>query len=166
MDLLSSLKAFWSERAQRERRLLAGAAVLAAAALLYLTLIEPAASGVRRLQVQLPQARARAAQLEALAGEAKNLRKLPPAAAPGGADARTSLDKSLAAAGLKAARSEMLPNGDLHLVFTDVAFAKWTTWLAASERALGVHATAVHVKANGNPGNADIDLSLRLPRAA
>jgi len=165
MALAATLLQFWSERAPRERLILATGTVLLALIVLYLLLVEPAASGIRQLQRSLPQTRAQAAQLEALVAEAKSLRSLPPVAAPGAVDARSSLDKSLESAGLKAARNAPLANGDLRLTFVNVPFGKWTTWLAASERSLGVHAVAVHVKASATPGNADIELSLHVPHA-
>jgi len=164
MAIAATLVQFWSERAPRERQILAAGGAFLALLVLFLVLIEPAASGIAQLQRALPQARAQAGQLEALVAEAKNLRGLPPVAAPGTTDARSALDKSLDSAGLKAVRNAPLANGDLHLTFVNVPFGKWTTWLAATEHALGVHAVGVRVKANATPGNADIDLSLRLPR--
>ncbi|SPE31791.1 putative General secretion pathway protein M [Burkholderiales bacterium] len=165
MTIATTLVQFWSERAARERQILATGAVFLALLVLYLVLVEPAASAILQLQRSLPQTRAQAAQLEALVAEAKSLRSLPPVAAPGAADARSALDKSLESAGLKAARNAPLANGDLRLTFVNVPFGKWTTWLSATEHALGVHAVAVHVKASATAGNADIELSLRLPRA-
>jgi len=155
---------FWSERAPRERRILTLGGAFLALLVLYLVFIDPAVSGVARLQRLLPQTRAQAAQLEALVAEAKDLRKIPPAAAPGAADARASVDKSLESAGLQAAHKDAAANGDLRFTFVNVPYAKWTIWLAATERTLGVHAVSVRVKANSTAGNADIELSLRLPR--
>ena len=165
MSFAKIIVQFWSERAPREQRILAIGGAVLAAIVLYLAFIEPAASGVAKLERLLPQTRAQAAQLEAMVAEAKALRSLPPAATPGSLDARSALDKSLDAAGLKPSRNVPLANGDLHLTFVNVPYSKWTTWLAASERTLGVHAVAVSAKANSTAGNADIELSLRLPRA-
>lgn len=165
MDLQRDFQHFWSERAPRERRILTiGVAFLAVLAL-YFILVYPAASGVERLQRLLPQARVQAAELESLAAEAKRLRALPPAAAPGGADARGALGASLEAAGLQASHNVPLANGDVHLSFANVPFSKWATWLAGAERTLGLHTVAVTVKAAAIPGNTDIELSVRLPRA-
>ncbi len=165
MDTLQALRHAWSARAPRERRLLALGALFLALMAAYLLLIDPAASGIARLQRLLPQARAQAAELDALAAEAKRLRSLPPAAAPGAADARAAISRSLQDAGLAAARIQPLAGGDLRLSFTDVPYGRWTSWLAQSEHTLGVHALAVTVKATATPGNTDIDLTLRLPRA-
>lgn len=165
MAFAANLVRFWSGRAPRERQILSVGGVFVALLLLYLVLLEPAASGILRLQRLLPQTRAQAAQLEALVAEAKSLRSLPPVAAPGAVDARSSLEKSLEGTGMKAGRAVPLANGDLHMSFVDVPFSKWATWLATAERTLGVRTVAVSIKANATAGNADIELSLRLPHA-
>jgi general secretion pathway protein M len=165
MNRAGALEAFWSERAPRERRILVAAAVLIALAIVYLICIEPAARGVAKLQRALPQARHQAAQLDALLAEARTLRKAPVSATPAAGDARGAVLKSLEAAGLQPAHADPLPNGDMRLSFANVAYGKWTAWLATAEQTLGVQTTAVHLKASGTPGNADIELSLRLPRA-
>jgi len=165
MDLPRELQQFWSERAPRERRILTLGAIFLAVLAFYFTLIAPAASGIARLQRLLPQTGIQAAELEALVAEAKSLRAAPPVGAPGTADARAAIGTSLEAAGLQAAHTVPLPNGDLRLSFVNVPYSKWATWLASAEKTLGVHAVAVTVKAAAAPGNTDIELSLRMPRA-
>jgi general secretion pathway protein M len=165
MDLRQEFQQYWSERAPRERRLLTVGAIFLLLLTLYFLLVYPAASGIARLQRLVPQTRLQAGELEALVAEAKSLRSLAPAAAPGGADARAAIGTSLEAAGLKTTHNVPMANGEVHLSFVDVPFSKWATWLASAERSLGVHAVAVTVKAAATPGNTDIELSLRLPRA-
>ena len=71
---MDALLLLWAERSPREKSvLLAGFAVIIAA-IVYLVTIEPAASGIARLQRALPQTRAQAARLDALLAEVKNLR--------------------------------------------------------------------------------------------
>jgi len=70
MDLTQALAGFWAARATRERRLLAGGGALLAVLLFYFVFIAPAADGIGRLRILLPQTRARAAQLEAMVAEA------------------------------------------------------------------------------------------------
>lgn len=165
MAAAATLVRFWSERAPRERRILLAGAGFLAALIAYLVLIEPAASGIVRLERLLPQTRAQAGRLETLVTEAKSLRALKPAAAPDAADARSALDKTLREAGIKSTHSTVQPGGELHMSFVNVAYGPWTTWLFTAEHTLGVHAVVVQVKANDTPGNADIELSLRLPRS-
>jgi general secretion pathway protein M len=165
MNLPATLQSFWAERAARERRFLVAGGVVLALLLLYFLFIDPAASGVARLERGLPQARARAAELEAILAEARSLRQLPASATPATGDARAALIKSLGDSGLAPAHTEPLPSGDLRLSFSNVPYGKWVSWLAGAEQTLGVHAVSVHAKANGAPGNADIELAVRMPRS-
>jgi general secretion pathway protein M len=165
MATLQGLLQLWRERAPRERRILLAGAAFLAIATTYAALIAPAASGVARLQRLLPQVRDQAAQLEALVVEARELRAKPPAANPGAGDARTALDKSLESAALPVARRSAAANGDVRLNFTNVPYARWTAWLAASEQAFGVRAVSVRAKPGETAGNADIELTLRVPRS-
>ena len=99
---MDALVQFWSERAPREKAwLLAGAAIVLAA-IVYLVLIEPAATGIARLERGLPATRAQAAKLDALLAEVKNLRARPQVASLSPQETRAAVEKSLAAAGLKA----------------------------------------------------------------
>lgn len=161
---MDALLRFWSERAAREKLiLLAGGGVLLIA-LLYLLLIEPAATGITRLEKSLPGARAQAAQLDALLGEVKALRSRAQVATVSPGEARAALEKSLAAAGLKAARVVPLSDGDLQLTFANVPFATWATWLASIERELGARAISVNANGTATAGNVDVELALRLAR--
>jgi general secretion pathway protein M len=165
MDLQREFAQFWSERVPRERRILTLGALFLALLVLYFALVAPAVSGIDRLRRLLPQTRGQAAELEALVAEAKNLRSLPPVAAADAAGVRAALNTSLEAAGLPTTHNVPAANGDIHLSFANVPFSKWSTWLATAEKTLGVHAVAVTVKAAAAPGNTDIELSLRPPRA-
>jgi type II secretory pathway component PulM len=159
---LQALRGAWQERAPRERRVFVAGAALLAAALFVLIAVEPARQGLARLERALPQARAQAGELAGLLAEIRTLRRLPPASA--GADARGNLEKSLRDAALPPARSAMLDNGDLQYSFPGVGWARWTQWLAAAGHDLGVRAVAVRAVATSVPGNADVEVTLRLPR--
>ena len=162
---MEALRLFWAERVPRERAiLLAGGAALLAV-IVFLLLIEPAYTGIGRLQRSLPQQRAGAAELDALLSEVKSMRARPQVAAVSAADVRAAVDASLARAGIKAARIVPLSDGDLQLTFSDVPFASWAPWLAGIERELGARATSVTVTARDKtPGNVDVELALRLAR--
>lgn len=155
-----------AERSPSERRTLALGAVALALLAFWMIALAPALDGIARLERQLPVARARAVQIEALAAEAKALRRLPPvASAGGGGDVRAALDASLKSAGIAPSGTPItLPSGDLRLHFTNVAYGPWSSWLAAAERSLGVHTVGVTAKRT-TPGNVDVDLNLRLPRS-
>lgn len=161
---MDALRDFWSQRAPRERLLLAAAAAVLLLALIYLVLIEPAASGIRRLERGLPAARMQAAQLDQLLAEVTALKSRPQIAVLAPAEARAALDKSLAGAGLKAERIVPLADGDVQLTFANASYAAWSTWLAAAERGLGAKAGTVVVRSTATPGAADIEMTLRLAR--
>ncbi|MBV8208574.1 MAG: type II secretion system protein M [Burkholderiaceae bacterium] len=158
---LESLRRFWSEREPRERTVLAFAAALVIAALLYSTLIGPALSDITRMKRALPNSRTQAAQLQALLSEVRTLKSHPAVAATAEGEAPAEVQKSLASAGLKASRMVPLANGALQLTFTNVSYASWSVWLATAERELGMRAAAVTVKATATPGNADVELALK-----
>ncbi|MGH6611597.1 MAG: type II secretion system protein M [Burkholderiaceae bacterium] len=162
---MEALRLFWAERVPRERAiLLAGGAALLAV-IVFLVLIEPAYRGIGRLERSLPQQRAGAAELEALLSEVKMMRARPQVASVSASDVRAAVDSSLTRAGIKAARIVPLSDGDMQLTFSDVSYSAWAQWLAGIERELGARATSVTVTARDKtPGNADIELALRLAR--
>lgn len=162
---MDALKQFWAERAPRERSVLLVGGVLLLAAIAYLILVEPAWTGIARLEKSLPQQRANAAELEALLAEVKALKARPAVATMSATDARGALEGSLTKAGIKAARIVPLSDGDIQLTFSDVPVSKWAPWLASIERELGARSTAVTVTGrDAAPGNVDVELALRLAR--
>jgi general secretion pathway protein M len=162
---MEALKQFWSERAPRERSILLLGGILLVGVILYLIAIEPAWTGIARLEKSLPQQRANAAELEALLAEVKALKGRPAVATMTAADSRSALEGSLAKAGIKAARIVPLSDGDVQLTFSDVPVSKWAPWLANVERELGARSTAVTVTGrDAAPGNVDVELALRLAR--
>lgn len=161
---MDKLLQFWNERNARERATLAAGGIVTLLAIAYLLLIEPARAGITRLERGLPALRAQVAQLESLLGEVKMLKSRPQVATTSASEARAALEKSLAAAGLKAARIVPLSDGDLQLTFADVPYAGWAIWLAGIERELGARAISVTANGNNTPGRADVELALRLAR--
>jgi general secretion pathway protein M len=162
---MDALRQFWAERAPRERSILLVGGILLLAVIAYLIAIEPAWTGIGRLEKSLPQQRANAAELEALLAEVKTLKARPAVATMSATDARGALEGSLAKAGLKATRIVPLSDGDIQLTFADVPVSKWAPWLAGIERELGARATAVTVTGrDATPGNVDVELALRLAR--
>ncbi len=161
---MEALLQFWAERAPREKALLSAALVVLLCAVIYLVLVEPAASGIRRLERGLPNQRTQAAKLDTLLAEVKNLRSRAQVASLSAQDARAAVEKSLAVVGVKATRIVPLSDGDLQLTFTNVPYAAWAGWLAGVERELGARAMSVNANATATPGNVDAELALRLAR--
>jgi general secretion pathway protein M len=163
--MMEALRQFWSERAPRERSILLAGGTLLLVALVYLILVEPAWTGIGRLEKSLPQQRANAAELDALLGEVKTLKSRPQVATVSASESRGALEGSLARAGLKAARIVPLADGDVQMTFSNVPYSSWAPWLAGTERELGARATAVTVTGrDATPGNVDVELALRLAR--
>ena len=162
---MEALKQFWAERAPRERSILLVGGVLLLAVVVYLVAIEPAWSGIGRLEKSLPQQRANAAELEALLAEVKSMKARPAVATMSAADARSALEGSLTRAGIKATRIVPLSDGDIQLTFADVPVGRWAPWLAGVERELGARSTSVTITGrDATPGNVDVELALRLAR--
>jgi len=163
--MIEALRQFWAERAPRERGILLAGGSLLLAVVAYLLLIEPAWTGIGRLEKSLPQQRASAAELDALLGEVKALKTRPQVATVSASESRGALEASLARAGLKAARIVPLADGDVQMTFSNVPYSSWAPWLAGIERELGARATAVTVTGrDATPGNVDVELALRLAR--
>jgi general secretion pathway protein M len=162
---MEALKQFWSERAPRERAILLVGGVLLALVVIYLVAIEPAWTGIARLEKSLPQQRANAAELETLLAEVKATKARPAVATMSASDARSALEQSLTRAGIKASRIVPLSDGDIQLTFADVPVGRWAPWLAGVERELGARSTAVMITGRpATPGNVDVELALRLAR--
>jgi general secretion pathway protein M len=161
---VDGLLQLWAERSPREKSVLLALGAVILAAIVYLATIEPAVTGITRLERGLPQTRAQAAKLDALLAEVKSLRGRAQVATLSPQETRAAVDKSLAGAGLKAARVVPLSDGDLQLTFANVPYAAWAMWLASVERELGGRATSVTATATGTPGNVDVELALRLAR--
>ncbi|HRK57764.1 MAG TPA: type II secretion system protein M [Burkholderiaceae bacterium] len=161
---MEALKAFWMERAPREKNVLLLLGLIVAIAVAVLVLIEPAATGIQKLERGLPQTRAQAAQLEALLAEVKSLKSRAQVATVSAQEARGAIEKSLSAAGLKATRVVPLSDGDIQLTFNNVSYSTWAVWLAATELELGARTTSVVANATDTPGNVDVELALRLAR--
>jgi general secretion pathway protein M len=161
---MDALVQFWSERAPREKAIFIAAGALLLVTILYLLLVEPAVTGIARLERGLPQGRAQAARLDSLLAEVKNLKSRPQVATISAQESRGAIEKSLAAAGLKAARIVPLADGDLQLTFANVPYASWAAWLARIERELGARATSVNANGTSTLGHVDVELALRLAR--
>ena len=162
---MDALKQFWTERAPRERAILGFGAGVVLIAVLYLMLIEPAWTGIGRLERSLPQQRSLAAELDALLGEVRGLKSQPQVATVSPSEVRGAIETSLTRAGMKATRIVPLSDGDIQLTFANVPYGTWAAWLAGIERELGARTTSVVITGkDATPGNVDAELALRLAR--
>lgn len=161
--MIGSLISLWQQREPRERRLIALAAGVLAAALVFLLFVEPAVTGIARLERTLPGQRAQVAALDGVLAEARQLKGRATAATAPPGEVRTQLEASLKSAGLAAAKISAGGDGGLQLSFVGVPYSTWAAWLEQAERDTGVRAVAVQAKA-AQAGRADIELTLRPAR--
>ncbi len=154
-----NLQAFWTERTQQERKLLAIGGVVAGLALVYAVFFEPAWTGRIALQKSLPELRQNAAQLQALAREAGELaRQAPVQVAP---MSRDSIDASLKARGL-APQSLSLTGEYARVQLNGVPFASVMLWLDGLRREgrVAVQDAKITAQAQGKAGLVDASLTL------
>ena len=152
------IRAWWQGLARRERMLVAAAAVIVLAALVYLLAVEPAWKARARLAVELPRLRAQAAEVEALALEARQLAKRGAAPASAGA-AKTALEQSLAAARFRDARVTALDERRLSVNVQAAAVAPWLAWLDQVARESRLRIARVQMFLAAAPGLVDSEVT-------
>ncbi len=166
--LTGRLGAFWQERSARERRALAWGGSLLVLVLLWLLGVEPALEGRERWRKDLPQLRADAAQVQALAQQLAST--LPQQQATAGSAAasptvdKATLEAGLVAQGLKAQSLSVQDAGGVLLVrvnFDDVSFSALTEWLQQQQRALQLSVSEASVTARERLDRVDARLTLR-----
>jgi general secretion pathway protein M len=113
-------------------------------ALLYLAALEPAWKARARLDAELPRLRAQAAEIDALAQEAKRLASRGVAVESAGA-AKAALEQSLARANLGGAQVAVLDERRLAVAAKSVPVTAWLAWAeeAARESRLRVAAARI-----------------------
>lgn len=142
--MIAGLRAWWLGMARRERAMTAVAGSFALLALLYLIAIEPAWKARARLGIELPRLRAQAAEVGALAQEARQLASRG-VAAESAATARVALEQSLARANLGDARVAMLDERRVAVNAKAVPVTQWLAWAeeAARESRLRIAAARI-----------------------
>ena len=150
--------AYWIARTEQERKFLVVGGLVALLALFYLILLEPALEGREQLRRALPELRQQAAQLEALAGEARAVASEPaPAVTP---VTNESLGASMAARGLKP--TSLSVSGEYTKVqLNNVSFANLMAWLDAQRRESRLMVQDAQFSAQTALGQVDATLTLR-----
>lgn len=156
--LQASAQAFWQERTEQERRMLAIGGVVVGLGLFYGVLIDPALEGRAKLSKDLPLQRQQAAELQAMGRTAMELKaRTPIQANPLSSDA---LNASLAANGLKA-QSLSISGSLVRLELKGAPFAAVATWLDTVRRTDGLTAQDANVTATSTPGMVDAIFTLQ-----
>jgi len=150
--------AMWLARTEQERRFLAAGGLVVLAALLYLILVDPAVEGRAALRRTLPQLRQQAAELQAMASEARALAQAPASQIP--VLSRDAVDASLRGRGLTPQSLSM--NGEyIKLQLNNVPFAGLSAWLDEQRHANRVLVQDAVVTALPAAGQVDAALTLR-----
>lgn len=157
------MREWWQGLARRERALVAGAAALGLAALLYVVAVEPAWRTRARLAAELPLLRAQAAEVDALALEARVLSRRGTAAVSAAA-LKPALEQSLAAAQIRDARVTVQ---DERRILVGVQAAPATPWLAWLEQAGRESRLRIaRVQISRTPARGVVDSEVTFERAA
>ena len=152
------LPAAWTRRSERERRLLAAGAGLAALLLFVALVAIPLERARARLGREVPELRAAVQALQKDAAEARRLRALPPA----GTGPAASL-AAIAAGSLTpppGARLVLADARHVKLTGEDVAFGALIEWLATSAAAQGLRVERARIEALATAGRVRADLTL------
>lgn len=153
---LARARARYQALAPRERRLVAGAALLLGAAIGFVTLIEPALNTVRKLHAELPGLRTQAATVADLTAQASALRQrntVPAGAMPSTQELAASLER----AGLPAGQWTLADAdaGGVTLSLAQAPSSALMRWLDGAGRDWGLAISQVDLtraaNANGRP---------------
>jgi general secretion pathway protein M len=149
----------WQGRTEQERRFLTIGGGIAAAVILWATLIDPAVTGRKTLARQLPEMRQQAAELQAMAVEASKLQAQP--AVQAARISREGLATSLSARGIKP-ESIIVTGEFVKLDVKDVVFANLLAWLDEQRRASRLTVQDLNLTGQeAKPGVVDGKLTLR-----
>lgn len=155
--LQASAQAFWQERTEQERRMLAIGGVVVGLGLFYGVLIDPALEGREKLRKDLPLQRQQAAELQAMGRTAMELKARTPIQANRATN--DTLNASLAANGLKA--TTLAISGEIiKLELKGAPFAGVATWLDTVRRTDAITVQDANVTATSTPGMVDANFTL------
>lgn len=156
--LQASAQAFWQERTEQERRMLAIGGAVLGLGLFYGVLIDPALEGRAKLRAQLPQMRIEAAELQALSRTAMELKGRTPIQSP--RMTNDTLNASLSASGLKA-NSVVITGEFAKLELKGAPFAQVAAWLDGQRRTGAIAVYDATINGTSTPGMVDANLTLQ-----
>ncbi|MFM1991641.1 MAG: hypothetical protein RJA99_4598 [Pseudomonadota bacterium] len=156
---------WWGGLQARERRVLGAGGTLLALVLVWLLAFEPAWNGRRKLSAELPALRGQLSQMEGLAAEARRLSGQAAQAVDSPQQLKGALERSIDAAGLRGAVSQLTVAGELiDLRFKDVSFAAWLAWFDTVLRETRLRAVDVAIERESTPGRVGVRLTLEAPK--
>jgi len=149
---------WWVGLSRRERIAVIAAAALVAAAVLYLAAIEPAWRTRQRLASELPRLRAQAAELDALALEAKKL-KTRARTLESAEQTKAALTKLLAEKNITGGSIREGDDQRLLLTVRRADAASWFAWLHEASTELPLRVASARISRVG-PGLVDAEVAL------
>jgi general secretion pathway protein M len=150
--------ALWLARTEQERRFLAIGGGVVLLAVLYLLLVDPAVEGRARLRRALPGLHQQAAELQAMAQEARTLAQAP--STPVAPLTREAVTASLGSRGLTA-QSLSMTGEYIKVQLNNASFASLAAWLDEQRHANRVLVQDAVVTALPAVGQVDANLTLR-----
>ena len=161
------MKQWWESLAERERLLLSVGALVLALLLAYLFVVEPLRNELKTATAERDAKTSLFHKLQGAAAEADVLRarQVEAGTLPDGADAQSLVQQSAEAAGLKE-QIKNVGSGDAGSVKLSLEQARFDTvllWLATLRQQYGLRVEAFSATRAGEPGAADIDLTLSVP---
>lgn len=161
--MIARLRAWWVGLGRRERAMTAAAGSFALLAVLYLIALEPAWKTRGRLGAELPRLRAQAAEVAALAQEAKRLTSAGVAVESAGA-AKVALEQSAARVNLNSVGVAVLDERRLTASAKGVPVTQWLAWVEAAARESRLRIAAVRI--SRSPVRAVVDAEATFEVAA
>jgi general secretion pathway protein M len=156
--MMARLREWWTGLARRERTAVAVATTLVAVAALYLLAIEPAWRTRARLAAELPRLRSQAADMQALALEAKKLRTRA-LSVDTPAQARAALAKLAAEKNLPSPTLQEADEQRILVTLRRADAASSLAWLKEASSELPLRISAARVVRTA-PGIVDADVTL------
>ncbi len=161
------MKEWWENLAERERLLLSVGALVLALLLGYLFVVEPLQNELKTATAERDAKTALFHKLQGIAAEADALRaqRVLAGSLPDGADAQSLVQQSAEAAGLKEQVKNVGPGdaGSVKLRLEQARFDTALLWLATLRQQYGLRVEAFSAKRAGEPGTADVDVTLGVP---
>ncbi len=163
MKALTTLKQkYWTARNPREQRMLSIAAAVVIPIFGYLLLWEPAQLATDKLNQQLPQLRAQAAQLQADSLEVKRLKNQDQPTALNAQTLKNTLESTAKQQQLDKLITSITPKGQnsVSLVINAIAFEQWIRWLRFLQQSQHVRTESASIIALPQPGMVKINAVL------
>lgn len=160
-----ALKEKWTLMSKRERLMVVVAALVVSLGVLFGLLIDPALTGIKKINQDLPGARSDLAKVQAWTAEAKRLStETTVASAAFNGPARAEVEKSLQRAGLKdsAAAGITITGSDeqLQVKLNDVAYPGLMDWLNSVQKELRARVTRAAIVRSGQQARVSADIEL------